>query len=261
MPTGGDWGPLKREATDFAQNVGFQSTAAQPLLRQYIRVRSNAGVPVGGAGPTGGPGGVGNSAGSGGSGSGGAGGGGTSWSAGVSTAQNVGGFLSRVGNVGLAEALREVGLGDLIGRSAAEITGALLDKLAGPGSTLDQAAARQALVELNDDLLKDADTFEELEKVLGETIDKDGLFAILLRFFGHYLYECFCRDFYERLIKKVGSSQAAQSLKSIRDCIESAVKAKLAGRNAKDFNWHGADGKKLSEQVLTEVLDIFEVPA
>jgi hypothetical protein len=251
MPSGGNWGPLKREATGFAQNAGFKPVVPQRLLRHYIKVRAASDRPINaGAGL-----GAGNGGGS--------GGGRTtrSWSAGVATAENVGGFFSRVGEVGLAEALREVGLGDLVGHSAAEVSTALLDKLAGPASTLDQAAARKALVELNDELLAEAETFEDIEEVLADSVDEGGLFEVLLRFFGHYLYECFCTDFYERFVKKVGSARAAQSLKSIRDCIESAVKAKLAGRNLATFEWNGSAGKAISEQVLHEVLEIFEVPA
>ena len=252
MPSGGDWGPLKREATDFVQNISVKPGAPQSLLGHYVRVRGSNG---GSATSTGGESGSGSTS------------GGTkdgrarAWGAGVGTAQRLGGFLSRVGEVGLAEALREEGLGDLVGRPASEISGALLDKLAGPGSTLDQAAAREALVELNDELLAEAKTFDDTEMALGTTLDKGGIFEVLLRFFGHYLYSCFCRDFYERLLKKVGSSQAAQSLKSIKDCIQSAIKAKLSGQDTRTFNWHGAEGKKLSEQVLAEILDIFEVSA
>lgn len=246
MPTGGDWEPLKGEATRYARNVGFKPVAPKSLLIHYVRVRSNPdrqGAFNAGNG-------------------GGAGGGGgrtARWSAGAATAQNIGGFFSRVGQVGLREALREAGLGDLVGRSASDVSDALLDRLAGPASTLDQDAARHALVDLNDELLADTQTFEDVERALAAAVDQRGLFEILIRFFGHYLYECFCRDFYERLAMRVGSSQAGQSLKSIRDCIEAAIEAKLVGRDRNAFDWRGADGKRLSEEILGEVLDIFEL--
>src|SRR5579862_5570553 len=150
MPTGGDWGPLKREATDFAQNIGTKPRPPQPLLRRYLRVVSNAGARSK-AGKGGQPG----------DGAGGGGGGGRTrnFGAGVATGQAVGGFFSRVGQVGLSEALREIGLSELVGKPAAEVSVALLDKLTGPGSTLDQAAARAALVELNEEVLAGAETF------------------------------------------------------------------------------------------------------
>jgi hypothetical protein len=246
MPTGGEWEPLKREATKYAKNVGINPVAPRSLLNHYIQVRTNANGPRGGTADNAIDGG---------------GGGGRvgQWAAGAATAAGIGGFLSRVGEVGLDGALREEGLGDLVGRSASEISTALLDKFAGPASTLDQSAARQALIDLNDELLAEAETFEDVEQALVGAVDQGGLFDILMRFFGHYLYECFCRDFYERLVQRVGSAQATESLKSIRDCIEAAIKAKLVGRNRFAFQWNGPDGKKLAAEILGEVFDIFEL--
>ena len=254
MPSGGDWEPLKREATVFAKNDGAGPVAPRTLLRDYMKVRSVSGGSTMGSG-TGGSGSGGSSAGPS------RGGRARSWGAGVTTAQRLGGFISRVGEVGLVEALREAGLGHLVGRSAAEVSGALLEKLAGPASTLDQASAREALIALNDELFAETETFEDVEETLTRTMDEEGLFGILLRFFGHYVYQCFCTDFYERFVKKVGPSRAAHSLKSIRDCIEAAIKAKLAAVDIKKFNWSGKEGKRISEQVLGEIRDIFEVPA
>jgi hypothetical protein len=254
MPSGGNWEPLKREATDFVKHDGAGSVAAKALLRDYVKVRSTS---SGSGGSATGGGGIGGGLG-GGSGRGGRA---RSFSAGVATAQRLGGFISRVGEVGLAEALKEAGLGDLVGKSAAEVSAALLDNLAGPASTLDQAAAREALVLFNDELLAQTETFEDVEQALGKIMDEGGLFGILLHFFGHYIYQCFCTDFYERFVMKVGSSRASSSLKSIRDYIQHAIKGKLAGTDVKRFSWSGRDGRRLSEQVLGDVCDIFEVPA
>ena len=257
MPSGGDWEPLKREATAFAKGNGAGSVVPKTLLRDYLKVRSTSA----GSGNSGSTGSLGGASGGSGGGVGRRGGRARSFGAGVSTAQRLGGFISRVGEVGLSEALREVGLQDLVGKPAAEISAALLDKLAGPASTLDQAAARDALVVLNDELLSQAETFAELEQALAKIMDEGGIFGILLRFFGHYIYQCFCTDFYERFVKKVGSSRAAESLKSIRDYIHHAIRDKLAGTDVKKFNWNGNDGRRISEQVLGDVCDIFEVPA
>jgi hypothetical protein len=258
MPSGGNWEPLKREATDFVKNDGAGSIAPKTLLRDYVKVRSTSS----GSGSTGTAGGGSIGSGSGGSGGGtGRGGRARSFDAGVAIAQRLGGFISRVGEVGLAGALKEAGLSYLVGKSAAEVSAALLDKLAGPASTLDQAAAREALVLLNDELLAQTETFEDVEQALGKITDEGGLFGILLQFFGHYIYQSFCTDFYERFVMKVGSSRAASSLKSIRDDIQHAIKGKLAGTDVKRFSWSGRDGRGLSEQVLGDVCDIFEVPA
>lgn len=242
MPTGGDWTPLKTEATKFVKDEGKGSISPQKFLADYLRVNGGArGIARGDGGGT--------QSSGGGKGGQRAGGGGRGGTAARNTGRNLGGFLSRVGAVGLNEALREAGLADLIGKPAEEVTSGLLDALAAPGSTLDEHAARLALAKLNDELFKQAASYEDVEQILSQALDGQGLAQILASFFGHYLYERFCRDFYETWVKKVGSSQAARSLKSIKDCITSSLKAKLAGRDVTRVNWRGREGLRLTEQV------------
>ena len=39
MPSGGNWEPLKREATDFVKNDGAGSVAPKTLLRDYVHFK------------------------------------------------------------------------------------------------------------------------------------------------------------------------------------------------------------------------------
>lgn len=256
MPTGGDWTPLKKDATQFANEGGQGPVSPQTLLRDYLAASGGArGLArgVGGGGARG--------VGAGAQGGGTSSGGGRTGRAAREVGRSVGGFLSSVASVGLEGALREAGLSDLVGRPAEEVSAGMLNALAEPGSTLDDHAARLALVKLNDELLRDALTYEDTERALSEALDGRGLAGILASFFGHYLYERFCRDFYENWVKKVGSSKATRLMKSIKDCIESSLKAKLVGRDVTRLNWKGREGLRLTEQVMRETLEIFEVTA
>jgi hypothetical protein len=239
MPSGGDWTPLKTDATNFVKNEGRGSVSPSKLLAEYLKANGGARA----------------IASDGGSRSSGGGGGGAA----RSTGRALGGFLSSVSEVGLDQALHAAGLSELIGKPAKEVVSGLLDALAEPGSTLDEHAARLALAKLNDDLLRGADTYEDVELALSQALDQQGLGYIVASFFGHYLYERFCRDFYENWVKRVGSTQAARSLKSIKDYIESRIKAKLAGRDFGKVRWHTRDGLKLAQQVLQDTLEVFEV--
>jgi hypothetical protein len=258
MPTGGEWTPLKHDATNFVKDEGRSSVSPERLLHNYLKANGGART-IARSGSSGDGSGMGSGGARGGGGSG--GGGGRGGGAARSVGRNLGGFLASVGRVGLDEALREVSLTHLIGRPADEVTVGLLDALAAPGSTLDEHAARLALARLHDELFQGTQTYEDVERVLSQALDQQGLTRILARFFGHYLYERFCRDFYETWVKKVGSVQAARSLRSIKDCIESSVKAKLTGRDVTRVNWRGKEGLRLTEQVMQETLEIFEVTA
>jgi hypothetical protein len=173
-PTGPGWPPLKREVNDFAAGEGGedlvplppeidpgteapnlppipvlpQRLAAIHLLSRYIAACGGAVAMTRASGGTGGGGGsvrgVGRAA--------------------ARTGRNLGNFAARVGQVGLAQALREFDLGEFVGRSAGDVVVALVDRLCGPGSTMDEALARSALTDLQRDLLGDARTFAEVEE-------------------------------------------------------------------------------------------------
>jgi hypothetical protein len=259
MPTGGAWTPLKNDATDFVQGTGGPEITPGNLVTDFIRVSGGfKGLRQGSGGSA--PSGSGKSA-AGGSGRSGGGGNGGSHSAAVGTARNLGGFLSRVGEVGFEEALRERGLENIIGKSAAEIAEALLDEFAGPASTLDNALAREALADIRDEILKDAETFLDVEERLGAAIDEFGVFGILATFFGHYVFKMFCRNFYEEWLKKVGDSKAASGLRQIKDYITSSLRTKLANRQIGKVDWKKSEGIRLTEEVLRETVEVFGVTA
>jgi hypothetical protein len=260
MPNGGNWTPLKNEATDFVQGTGSKDITPANLLYDFIRAVGGLKGLVrghGGSAPSAGGGQVGGGASKGSGGGGGGSSGGTS--AAVGTARNLGGFLSRVGEVGLEESLRERGLDDAVGKSASDVSDTLLDEFAGPASTLDNALARESLAEIRDEILTDAETFEDVEKKLDTAIDQLGIFGILASFFGHYIFKMFCRNFYEEWVKKVGDAKAASSLAQIKEYIVSSVRNKLTGREVATVDWKKDEGKQVTEGVLKETLDVFGV--
>jgi hypothetical protein len=258
MPRGGNWKPLKNDATDFVQGTGNAGITPASLLTDFIRAtggltgltRGHGGTVPSGSGTTG------TGAHAKGSG-GGATGGGTS--AAVGTARNLGGFLSSVADVGLERTLRDRGLESVVGKSASDVTDALLDEFAGPASTLDNALARESLAEIREEILSDAATFEDVEKELNAAIDELGIFGILASFFGHYIFKMFCRNFYEEWVKKVGDAKAGANLKEIEEYVRSSVRTKLTGQKITSADWKKDEGKQITENVLKETLEIFGV--
>jgi hypothetical protein len=258
MPKGGNWTPLKNEATDFVQGTGSDEITPASLLTNFIRAAGGlAGLMRGhgGAAPSGSGAsrtGAGTKSTTGGGAAGGT-------SAAVGTARNLGGFLSSVADVGLEKTLRDRGLESVVGKSASDVTDALLDEFAGPASTLDNALARESLAEIREEILSDAATFEDVEKELNAAIDELGIFGILASFFGHYIFKMFCRNFYEEWVKKVGEAKAGACLKEIEEYIRSSVRTKLTGQKVISADWKKDDGKQITENVLKETLEIFGV--
>ena len=256
MPTGGAWTPLKTDGNRFVTEGPDGSVAPGEMVRRYLTAVGGArGILSGAAGSGGGRGGGGGSAG----GQSGGGTGGGSTSAAGRVARGVGGFFSRAASAGLATALREAGLGALVGATAADLAAGLLDALAGPASTIDDAAARAALADLTEELLEQARTPEEVEAALVGSLDAADIAGLLTRFFGLYIYERFCRDFYERWVKAAGSGATATALGSIKEFIQSTLAAGMRGRDLRSVDWQGSEGAQVVSQVLSDTCYVFGV--
>jgi len=232
-PTTPQWSKLKGDVTRYSKDGAALPTIARDIIRDFIKVSS--GTPNAG------------------------GGGGTrkGSNAAIATGKKLAGFARSVATGGLGKALEEIGLGELVGKSAGEITLALLDKLCDEGSTLDEVDVRNALSDLTDELLEEAKSYDEVVLKLEEKFTLEILEQLLFTFFNYYLYHQFCRVFYERLVAKHGESKTENFLKSIRDFIASELKYQTFEKNLAHVDWSGEEGEHISNEVLQRTLLVF----
>ncbi len=260
-PTNGNWPRLKREVTRFGvdgseapdperdSSPTLPTLPAGQLLASYIRtyggtIALRQGLSGGGTGT----GSVGRRT--------------RSSSIGQSAARigkNLGGFATRVGQVGLATALREFGLDHLIGQSAQEVVAGLIDALVGPDSTINDDLAREALCLLRREQLAEAQTADDVERILKETLGHVEVSGIIMQFYGHYLFAMFCRDFYERLQLKIGPDAADRCIESVRRTITATLENELVGQEVTHVDWGHLEGQELAERILIRTFEIFEV--
>jgi len=62
----------------------------------------------------------------------------------IPTVRHIAHFANQVGQVGLPQALRNLGIGDVVGRPAEQVLGVLTDYFCPHGGTIDEAIARDA---------------------------------------------------------------------------------------------------------------------
>lgn len=172
-------------------------------------------------------------------------------------AASVAAFLEQVERAGLAAALERIGLAALVGRPVGEVLDALVDVLGGPGETLEDVDARNALSRLREQLLAEATTADEVEAILAEVAEGAGLTGILMDFFTYFLYEQFCRVFYERLVAKVGDAEAAGYLDSILDYLRSAIHERHQTRDLRGVDWAGTEGQAVMDELLEQTVFVF----
>ncbi len=170
-------------------------------------------------------------------------------------AGRLGGFISDVSRLGLEGALRNAGWTDLVGQPVQVVLSSILDRLGGRSTTIDDVDARMALSRIQDEYFAAASSTEELEKLLSDKVEQIDL--LLLDFFGYYLHEIFCRVFFERLVQRVGESQAYSFLKDIGDFIKSAIANRASGHELSRIDWTGREGKAIVSDIMEATLSVF----
>lgn len=227
------WAPLKSAVTRAAKAGNSSPATSRQLVADFIR---RNGGPRGMARGRGGAGNIGGTA-------------------GRAVAQRLAGFISNVASVGFTEALRRAGLSDFLGRPVQEILLALLDRIGGPSSTLDDVDARAALARLQEELLADAEDVDDVQRILQtEVSDLDD---ILARYFGHYLCEQFSRVFFERLVQRVGNTTALSFLTDIEDFIRATLANRLGSGTPAVVDWAGAEGERVCSEIMQATLEVF----
>lgn len=172
--------------------------------------------------------------------------------------RSLGGFIQEVGKSGLAQALKSHGLEALVGKSAQETLLGILGLCGGREGSHDSVDARNALSQTMDDLCRDVTTAEEVEAVLTAFTDAGRLAALMISFFGNYVYEQFCRVFFAQLVQKHGERRAESFLGQIADYIRSRLNNLTLGMNLTGVDWFGPPGDQLATQIMQETLAVFE---
>jgi hypothetical protein len=173
-------------------------------------------------------------------------------------AQRFAGFVSQVGDVGLAEALRHNGLEDLIGRPVQEVVLGVLGLCGGTNGSIDAVDARSAQSRLMDELFKDTETAQDVERILTAHADGAALGELLMKFFAYYLYEQFCRVFFKQLVQKHGEQQAESFLGDILDFIQSALRNRTLGLDTSRIDWFGSEGSRMTTTIMQQTMEVFE---
>jgi hypothetical protein len=232
-PTTPQWSNLKRKVTYSANNDNLTSVDIKKLIGCYISETGGKDNIVRGEGTLGGR------------------------KAAQKIARNIGDFFSSIGNYGLYDTLRRVGIDALEGKTISEIRCSILEYLGGSTSTINEIDARNALSKLFEDLFEDAVTSENIEQIMNTQSQGVELNKLLLNFFGYYLYENFCRTFYERLVSRIGEDKVNKFLNSISDYIKAALKNETLDRDISKINWAGEEGKLITDKLLEETLAVF----
>lgn len=167
---------------------------------------------------------------------------------GRAVAANFLGFAQDAATRGVGAALVEVGIADAVGLSADEVLQRIVDTLASGTTSLDETAAREALVDLLREMLQDND---DLDEAFGE-LDADDVFLLLQRFIAAYIFRRFAKALGDRLRARSESGPAARRREEeIRRFILAEVSIAFEDIDAETFDWR-ADGPNVVDRLMRE---------
>ncbi|MDO7854564.1 hypothetical protein [Hymenobacter convexus] len=258
-PSGTNWRGHKSRVTHAASSGTNDSKKLEKVVGSFL---SAAGAPATGTGGTGTGSGSGGGGGSGGRGGGGRSGGGSRGGvggrAGRSAARRLGSFAYTLGSQGLAPALQELGLGNLIGSNAESIQDALVDVLCEDGGLLDEGDARAAMDDSLVELLDGAQNYQDVETALTDSLSAANLREVLYRFFGNYIYRQLLRHHYERLLRAQGQQSTEDFFQEVKSTIRSSIDEFTTQNPAPVLNWSTHDVEGFITQVQEDIFDIFQ---
>lgn len=173
----------------------------------------------------------------------------------VAGAQRFAGLLSDIARAGLSEALREVGLDDLVGRNRFDIVRALVDLIAGAGSNLEGQAARAAVLDVIDELFAEGEDYADLAAL---TLDADGLIAALEAYIAYFIYNRMLPMIDERLTRFADPRRAEQLDGDLKQLIRAQVRIRLRDTDVLAVDWRGDDGRRLVDGLIRDAYRALE---
>jgi hypothetical protein len=178
---------------------------------------------------------------------------------GIRTAKRIGAFLGAfAGGSGIREALDQVGIKGLEGKTLEDIINQLIEYCSGPSNTIDDVAAKTASQKLFEELAENAVTPEDFEKQIKEVIERDGIQEVLIRYFSLYMFEHLSVMFYEKLVVDKGKTDCDDLFKQIKDYIHEKLKAMNKTNPIENIDWKSEAADRVVKNIQEDVLKVFE---
>jgi hypothetical protein len=180
----------------------------------------------------------------------------TSARSGRQTAGSLAGFVANGIRNGFAEAARQIGLNNLVGRDVEFVLSSFVDLIAPSGATVEQAIARDAL---NDTLWEVFDRYGVNTEGIGalDKLGRDELTEVVGLYISNYVNERLQQELFYRVERgTMNETEANNCATQIKDFVFEVVRLDFQGIDPVNFDWQGSDGKKLIEQKYQEAYSL-----
>lgn len=225
--TGGGWTQAKRLATRYARSGGDREALTR-AVGAYVAAHGGALLAAAGA------------------------------AAGQAALSALGSFLTDVARSGLSDALEKRGMTHLVGQDADTVLASLVDALAGPGNTREDAIARAAMTEVLGELFERlAETPEGLAEL--DRLDRQGVTELMAMFTVEYVYLRMLEEIGDRIAAGATTPEVAQRLEiQIKDYIKEMLEMELRNIDPMSIDWGGPDGQAFRQRIFESAYALLE---
>lgn len=174
----------------------------------------------------------------------------------ASTAR-IGGFLADGLRNGFAQAARNLGLQNFVGRDAQFVLASFIDLLAPDGALREDAAARKAVIETMSELFERFDVETSGLDAL-DSLDPAGMLELVQISVTNYVNERFQQELVFRIEHGAISEGEANDLSAeVKGFIAGIVRIDLRGTDPMALNWQGPEGTAFVERVYRAAYSLF----
>jgi hypothetical protein len=152
----------------------------------------------------------------------------------------------------LSAGVGALGLGDLVGGTRIELLNALLDRFTGDGASLNEQAARSAMIDTLNDLLPDGDDVLPLDDV---HLDESAVRALIETYLALLIYNLAAPIIDDRLNRLGDPVVAAERNRELQDYILALVRLAAAQMNPLTVDWNAQEGQQILRTVLEAVYE------
>jgi hypothetical protein len=174
------------------------------------------------------------------------------------TIQSFGSFLSDINTNGLKDAIKSRSI-DLNDVTVETIKDAMVDYFVKPTVDADSACASKAISTVIDKLFDNLPNGCDLEDYLSSIVTSDLATDLICSFYENYIYELFCRTFFEYRTENISQDESIDILDIVKLTIEAKVSNCQYSVDLRDVDFNSDEGSTLVQGILKDILEILEV--
>lgn len=147
---------------------------------------------------------------------------------------------------------------NLNGKTVEEVINHLIEFCSGPGSTVDDRAAKQASRMLLEELIDSANDLNDIDNKLSQVFQTADSQDLIIKYFAYYIYEHISIWFYDHLIKDKNQQDCESLFSHLRNFIVQRVGQINKKNPLTNVNWGSPDANQVISNIQRDVLIVFE---